>query len=216
MVKPMEQPIPASLELSDKYFQGYWVHVELGMPISKLQKMIASHYKKKPYTTFRGQLHYYLEGRKLKKKGMTLLNAQIVPFTSSRTIPGKARIFFLSDIQAFLDKLDQTERYDGDSGTWFLFPRSKFRFKGGFSLPIESRLDENMTKQLGAADVTGLHLSFDVSPIGLDSVTLFVRDNHISLSIETSFYSSPVAGLIAQTFIQAKKIGSLFVEGEPN
>jgi hypothetical protein len=213
MQRPMK-PVPTTSILSDRYFQRYWIHVEVRMNVSKLRKLIALHARKKPYTKFRDQAHYFIEGRKLSKRGMSLLDAAILPLNQTQTVPENARNFLLADVQGVLDRLNQEREYDGDSGTHFLFPRNKFRFKGGFSLPIKFGMDEAVKESLGIAEVRGLQLVFDESPIGLDGALLSVSDRYKTLGIQTSFYSSPVSGLVAQTYMQAKKIGTLFVEGE--
>jgi hypothetical protein len=212
----MENTALATLELSDRYFQRYWVHVEVRMPTPRLKKLIALHTRRKPYSKFKADAHYFIMSSKLKKRGMSLLDATILPMNASRIVPQKARTYLFSDIQKLLDKLDQRKGYDGDSGTVFMFPRIRFRFKGGFSLPIKFGMDESVTERIGVAEVRGLQLFFKTSPIGLDSAMLSVSDKYVMLGIETGFYHSPLSALVEQTYTQAKRIGSLFVEGETN
>jgi hypothetical protein len=210
----MERPVPTTSMLSDEYLQRYWIHVEVKIHISKLKKLIALHARRKSYTRLRNQAHYYIEGRKLSKKGLSLFDAGILALDATHTVPKNVRDFLFADVQEALDRLDHEKEYNGDSGTSFLFPRSQFRFRGGFTLPIKFGMDEAERERLGVAEVRGLQVVFDKSPIGLDAVELSVSDKHNTLGIQTSFYSSPLSGLAAQTYMQAKRIGSIFVEGE--
>ena len=202
--------------MDSKYFQRYWIHVEVRMPTSKLKKLVDAHYEKgkAKFRKITGA-HYFAMPRKISGKEMSLLVAQISPLSPSSSVPEKARSILFRDIQELLDKFDQ-KKYDGDSGTAFVFPRNKFRFKGGFSLPIAFGADKSITDRMGVAELTGVQLAFETSPIGLESAMLSVSSKRIWLSIQTGFYSSSLSGLAAQTFMQAKKIGSLFVEGETN
>ena len=200
--------------LAEHQTQFYWLHIEVPMVASKLKKLINLHAKRKPYSRYAGTGHYYLMTRQLRKKGITLLDARIISIAPNKIIPQKALNFFFRDVQEFLNRLDQKKTYEGDSGSQFLLPRANFKFKGGVDLPIKFRMDPSLTERLGAAEVKELELSFETSPMGLARVNLSVTDKHITVGVETDFYSSSLSGLTTQTFIQARTIGSLFVEGE--
>ena len=206
-----------TIDLHSKYFQRYWIHVEVGMPTSKLKKLLDAHYRRKGKAKFRKitGAHYFAYPRKIVGK-KSLLVAEIVSLGPSSAVPEKARSILFRDVQEVLDTFDQKKKYDGDSGTGFVFPRDKFRFKGGFSLPIAFGADKSITDRMGVAELTGIRLAFETSPIGLESAMLSVSSECVWLSIQTGFYSSHLSGLATQTFMQAKRIGSLFVEGETN
>jgi hypothetical protein len=179
--------------------------------------MIDSHFKKRKEQLRKiTDAHYYAVPRKMSGRKSLIVVEMHSSAGPSHGISERSRKILFADMQDLLDALDQKKKYDGDSGTIFIFPKTAFRFKGGFSLPIAFGMDKNLADRIGTAELRGIQLGFETSPIGLESAMLSVSSKRNWLGIQTGFYSSSLAGLVAQTFVQAKKIGSLFVEGETN
>jgi hypothetical protein len=194
----------------------YRLHLEVKMSEDRLLKFV-SRYRRYAFRQLRKTKTkdvwiQLLRGEVQGKKGMRVFHAEIIS-TKSGPIYERYLKQAMSIVQAIVDNLAKGLKLDGDARALFILKKKKHRLRG-IVLPVSFALEDDAVQRIGEATLSGLELTFEKSPIGLDCAEVSVMKDEIWLSIQTGFYSSPTERVAERTFDQIGEIGTLFVEEE--
>ena len=94
----------------------------------------------------------------------------------------------------------------------FIFNMKDFKFAGGFILPRDLQLQVDRESRLGIAKLTGVFLTFEGSPLGIDTVHIETRDKEGMILIGTRYKISNLDSLNEKAYEYLRGIAKLFVE----
>jgi len=90
----------------------------------------------------------------------------------------------------------------------------KFKFVGGFTLPAKIPISGKVVKRLGVADISGLHLSFKESPLGIQRISVRQDSALINVFAEFSSKIPTIKNVLQEVFRYGAQALSLFLEAK--
>lgn len=104
------------------------------------------------------------------------------------------------------------KKFDGTSCSMFSFNSKKYKLVGELLLPASITLKPELIDRIGKPKLSGLIISFDESPIGLDTVKIERLNENVSITASTEYKFDTVENFIMNTYNHSKMVTDLFVE----
>lgn len=116
-------------------------------------------------------------------------------------------------LQKTIDILERfSKKFEGTSCTEFAFDFKRFKTVGELIIPTKFTLRPELTQRLGKPELSGLVISFEKSPIGIDNVKLELENGNIMVRVSSNYKLVTINEILTKTFDHSKQIARLFVE----
>jgi hypothetical protein len=106
--------------------------------------------------------------------------------------------------------------YSGKICTVFRLRKTKFDTTGAITLPYHVDLDPRTVRLIGQAEVRGLSIGFNESPLGMKSILVTALDDYLEVRIIFEYKSKSLEGLLRKNFDMVSIARSAFVGSREN